>query len=112
MPISLPTNQQNLQGWQTAKFTFVGCHELYARRMVPQVTDYQLEPISHKSRDNVCRRPSALIHPVVPNSSITRGAQLHKSHDNPSDKEDFISIRFKDSEDQRVATAHVHKDGR
>ncbi|KAG5302385.1 hypothetical protein I7I50_03319 [Histoplasma capsulatum G186AR] len=40
-----------------------------------------------------------------------KGSHPHKSYDDPSDLEDVISIRFKDSEDKRVATAHVHKDG-
>ncbi|KAI9845097.1 MAG: hypothetical protein M1837_005101 [Sclerophora amabilis] len=35
-----------------------------------------------------------------------KGSQPHKSNDDPNETEDVISVRFKDNNDQRVATAH------
>ena len=69
-----------------------------------------LESKSRESRNKVRCTLSASV-PTAPNKSINRGSQPHKSYDDPSDKEDVISVRFKDSEDKRVATAHLHKDG-
>jgi hypothetical protein len=40
-----------------------------------------------------------------------RGSQPHKSHDDPDDPEDVISVRLKDENDVRLGTAHVHEDG-
>jgi len=42
---------------------------------------------------------------------LNRGSQPHQSNDDPSETEDVISVRFKDSKDKRVATAHVYKNG-
>jgi hypothetical protein len=40
-----------------------------------------------------------------------KGSVPHKSHDDPSDPEEVISIRFKDENGSRLGTAHVHEDG-
>ena len=40
-----------------------------------------------------------------------KGTHLHKSHDDPSESKAVISVRFKDEEDRRLATGHVHADG-
>ncbi|KAJ5203001.1 hypothetical protein N7449_005080 [Penicillium cf. viridicatum] len=40
-----------------------------------------------------------------------RGSQPHLSHDDPSDKEDVISIRLKDGDNKTLQRAHVHVDG-
>ena len=40
-----------------------------------------------------------------------KGTRLHQSHDDPSDPKPVISIRFKDENDRRIGTGHVHEDG-
>ncbi|KAI9733896.1 MAG: hypothetical protein M1834_002551 [Cirrosporium novae-zelandiae] len=35
----------------------------------------------------------------------------HKSHDDPNDPEEVISVHFKDENDKRIGTAHVYKNG-
>lgn len=40
-----------------------------------------------------------------------KGTHLHKSHDDLNDPKPVISIRFKDENDTRVGTGHVHDDG-
>ena len=40
-----------------------------------------------------------------------KGTQLHQSHDDPNDKKPVISVRFKDEQDRRLGTGHVHEDG-
>lgn len=40
-----------------------------------------------------------------------KGSNPHNSHDDPSDPEEVISVRFKDEDDSRLGTAHVHEDG-
>ena len=40
-----------------------------------------------------------------------KGTRLHQSHDDPSDDKLVISVRFKDEEDRRLGTGHVHEDG-
>ncbi|GAB1195920.1 hypothetical protein APSETT444_005185 [Aspergillus pseudonomiae] len=40
-----------------------------------------------------------------------RGSEPHKSHDDPTDPQDVISVRMKDENDSRLGTAHVHEDG-
>ncbi|KAL8743925.1 MAG: hypothetical protein Q9190_003774 [Brigantiaea leucoxantha] len=40
-----------------------------------------------------------------------KGTQLHQSHDDPSDNKPVISVRFKDEQDRRLGTGHVHEDG-
>ncbi|GAB1212655.1 hypothetical protein ATERTT37_001800 [Aspergillus terreus] len=40
-----------------------------------------------------------------------RGAEPHKSHDDPTEEQDVISVRFKDEQGKRVATAHIYKNG-
>ncbi|KAM3501023.1 hypothetical protein MY11210_009437 [Beauveria gryllotalpidicola] len=48
--------------------------------------------------------------PSVKKAEI-KGTYLHKSHDDPSDPLPVISVRFKDENDRRVGTGHVHEDG-
>ncbi|KAI3016057.1 hypothetical protein CBS147347_10873 [Aspergillus niger] len=48
--------------------------------------------------------------PKVKKAEI-KGSQPHKSHDDPEDKLNVISIRFKDDGDIGLGTAHVHEDG-
>jgi len=40
-----------------------------------------------------------------------KGTTLHQSHDDPGDTQPVISIRFKDEDDRRIGTGHVHEDG-
>lgn len=40
-----------------------------------------------------------------------KGTQLHKSNDDPTDAKQVISVRFKDEDNRRVGTGHVHEDG-
>lgn len=42
---------------------------------------------------------------------FTRGAMLHKSHGDPSDPDDVISIRLLKETGSRVDSVHVYKDG-
>ncbi|KMK55498.1 hypothetical protein Y699_09507 [Aspergillus fumigatus Z5] len=35
----------------------------------------------------------------------------HPSHDDPSDKEDVISVRLKDGDNKTMRRLHIHKDG-
>ncbi|KXT08416.1 hypothetical protein AC579_3808 [Pseudocercospora musae] len=48
--------------------------------------------------------------PEVKSAEI-KGSQPPKSRDDPSDKEDVISIRFFDANGKRIATGHLHQDG-
>jgi hypothetical protein len=40
-----------------------------------------------------------------------RGSRPHPSHDDPSDKEDVISVRFKDGDNKTMRRLHIHQDG-
>lgn len=40
-----------------------------------------------------------------------KGTCLHQSHDTPTDTKPLISVRFKDANDRRLGTGHVHEDG-
>ncbi|KKZ61983.1 hypothetical protein EMCG_03540 [[Emmonsia] crescens] len=40
-----------------------------------------------------------------------QGKELHKSHKDPTDSLDVISIKFFDEDGNRVGTGHVHEDG-
>lgn len=42
---------------------------------------------------------------------LTRGTSPHKSHDDPTDPDDIISVRLYNAKEQRLATAHAHKNG-
>ncbi|KAL4891345.1 hypothetical protein BDV59DRAFT_182278 [Aspergillus ambiguus] len=40
-----------------------------------------------------------------------RGARPHPSHDDPSDKEDVVSVRLKDGNNKTMRRLHIHRDG-
>ncbi|KAI0721273.1 hypothetical protein C8T65DRAFT_228633 [Cerioporus squamosus] len=40
-----------------------------------------------------------------------KGSKPHKSHHDPNDSMEVISIRVLDSDDKRLGTIHVHQDG-
>jgi hypothetical protein len=40
-----------------------------------------------------------------------RGSRPHPSHDDPSDKEDVISVRLKDGDNKTMRRLHIHQDG-
>ncbi|KAF2004737.1 hypothetical protein P154DRAFT_426303 [Amniculicola lignicola CBS 123094] len=40
-----------------------------------------------------------------------KGTHFHQSHDDPNDPKPVISIRFKDENDRRIGTGHIHEDG-
>jgi hypothetical protein len=44
-------------------------------------------------------------------SPSSRGAQAHKSHKDPNDQEDVISLQFLDENENRIKSKHVHEDG-
>lgn len=43
--------------------------------------------------------------------SLSRGAKAHKSHKDPSDEKDVISLQFLDDNEQRIKSKHAHEDG-
>lgn len=58
-------------------------------------------------------RTSSLIlrqDPRIKQASI-QGTELHRSHKDPTDPQDVISIKFFDEDGKRVGTGHVHEDG-
>ena len=42
---------------------------------------------------------------------FSRGSKPHRSHDDPSDPLEVISIRLKDAQDRRIDSIHMHEDG-
>ncbi|KAH1437678.1 hypothetical protein KXV64_007115 [Aspergillus fumigatus] len=40
-----------------------------------------------------------------------KGAQAHKSHKDPNDQQDVISLQFLDENENRIRSKHVHEDG-
>ncbi|KAB8256811.1 hypothetical protein BDV32DRAFT_128514 [Aspergillus pseudonomiae] len=48
--------------------------------------------------------------PEFKNAEI-RGSRPHLSHDDPSDKEDVISVRLKDADNKTMRRIHIHQDG-
>lgn len=42
---------------------------------------------------------------------FSRGSNPHKSHDDPSDPYEVISVRLYNEHDSRIETIHVHEDG-
>ncbi|PYI02370.1 hypothetical protein BO78DRAFT_454160 [Aspergillus sclerotiicarbonarius CBS 121057] len=48
--------------------------------------------------------------PNFKNAEI-RGAKPHPSHDDPTDKQDVISVRIKDDELKTLRRLHIHQDG-
>ncbi|GFF98175.1 hypothetical protein IFM53868_09675 [Aspergillus udagawae] len=40
-----------------------------------------------------------------------RGSRPNPSHDDPSDKEDVISVRLKDADNKTMRRLHIHQDG-
>lgn len=72
--------------------------------------------VRSKNRKHVCSHLDALdITNMDQNSKVKKaeikGVRPHQSHDDPSDDKLVISVRFKDEEDRRLGTGHVHEDG-
>lgn len=59
---------------------------------------------------DICSLLRVFKNPVVKKAEI-KGTKLHKSHDDPSDNQLVISIRFLDANSRRLGTGHVHADG-
>ena len=60
-------------------------------------------------------KPGGLTNKTKQNSEVKKaeikGNRLHQSHDEPNDRKPVISVRFKDENDKRLGTGHVHEDG-
>jgi hypothetical protein len=40
-----------------------------------------------------------------------RGSQPHRSHDDPTDEKEVISVRLKNGEIKTLRRVHIHQDG-
>ncbi|KAF1836433.1 hypothetical protein BDW02DRAFT_493589 [Decorospora gaudefroyi] len=83
-----------------------------SRRLIKFAGSVSLENLDSKSRPLVksyCEKFEKE-NPVITKAEIKR-SKWHKSHDDPNDSELVISIRFRDENDRRITTGHVHQDG-
>ncbi|KAE8842951.1 hypothetical protein PTNB73_01000 [Pyrenophora teres f. teres] len=70
-------------------------------RLIKYVGTVTLDKLDSQSRP---------VNPAIKKAEI-KGSKWHQSHDDPNDKKPVISIRFKDENDRRITTGHVHQDG-
>jgi len=61
------------------------------------------------SRDQVCQFTNNVVFGLL--ILLTRGSKPHRSHKDPSDPKDVISVRVRDANGDRLFTTHVHEDG-
>ncbi|EEQ28041.1 hypothetical protein McanMca71_008026 [Microsporum canis] len=40
-----------------------------------------------------------------------KGTRFHRSHDDPTDEKEVLTIKFFNEDDKRVGTGHLHEDG-
>ncbi|CAN9139690.1 unnamed protein product [Alternaria alternata] len=83
-----------------------------SRRLIKYVGTVTLDKLDSQSRPvvNAFCEQAEKSNPAIKKVEI-KGSKWHQSHDDPNDKKPVISIRFKDENDRRITTGHVHQDG-